>query len=110
MNTTSSGLKNPKWTSRTGAAKNHQGADATGSLRSATALETVPRRTRIIIADSEAIFRVGMSQIFAEWKDLEVGGPDRNPAADPASRRHLPADVILFEVGLAPNPPTPLAR
>lgn len=104
MNTTSSGLKNPKWTSRTGAAKNHQGADATGSLRSATALETVPRRTRIIIADSEAIFRVGMSKIFAAQDDLEVVEQTETLAQTLSTVATVPADVILFEAGLSPNP------
>ncbi|MFZ0311527.1 MAG: response regulator transcription factor [Candidatus Korobacteraceae bacterium] len=59
---------------------------------------------RIILADSEAIFRVGMSRIFAQWEDLEVVAQTETLPQTLHAVALTPADVILFEVGLAPSP------
>jgi DNA-binding NarL/FixJ family response regulator len=59
---------------------------------------------RIILADSEAIFRVGMSKIFAQWEDLEVVAQTDTLAQTLTAVAAIPADVILFELGLAPSP------
>jgi DNA-binding NarL/FixJ family response regulator len=59
---------------------------------------------RIIIADSEAIFRVGMSKIFAQWEDLEVVAQTETLAQTLSAVSTIPADVILFELGLSPSP------
>ena len=59
---------------------------------------------RIIIADSEAIFRVGMGKIFAVEKDLEVVTQTETLAQTMFAVSSTPADVILFEAGLSPNP------
>lgn len=63
-----------------------------------------PARVRIILADSEAIFRVGMSKIFAQWEDLEVVAQTDTLAQTLTAVATIPADIILFELGLAPNP------
>jgi DNA-binding NarL/FixJ family response regulator len=65
---------------------------------------TALARVRIILADSEAIFRVGMSKIFAQWEDLEVVAQTDTLAQTLTAVATIPADVILFELGLAPNP------
>jgi DNA-binding NarL/FixJ family response regulator len=59
---------------------------------------------RIIIADSEAIFRVGMGKIFAVEKDLEVVAQTETLAQTLGVVADNPADVVLFEAGLSPNP------
>ena len=59
---------------------------------------------RIIIADSEAIFRVGMSKIFAQWEDLEVVAQTETLPQTLSAVATIPADVILFELGLSPSP------
>jgi two-component system nitrate/nitrite response regulator NarL len=100
MVTTSNGSKGANRRSRTR-------AKGTGAAREAPA--EVPARThlpplRIILADSEAIFRVGMSRIFAQWKDLEVVAQTETLPQTLQAVAATPADVILFEVGLAPSP------
>jgi DNA-binding NarL/FixJ family response regulator len=59
---------------------------------------------RIILADSEAIFRVGMNKIFAMQEDLEVVAQTETLAQTLNAVANSPADVILFEAGLSPNP------
>ena len=59
---------------------------------------------RLIVADSEAIFRVGMGKIFALEKDLEVVAQTETLQQTLAAASSTPADVILFEAGLSPNP------
>jgi len=65
-----------------------------------------PRRTpvRLIVADSEAIFRVGMGKIFALEKDLEVVAQTETLQQTLGAASSTPADVILFEAGLSSNP------
>ena len=59
---------------------------------------------RVIVADSEAIFRVGMGKIFALEKDLEVVAQTENLQQTLSAVATTAADVILFEAGLSPNP------
>ena len=59
---------------------------------------------RVIVADSEAIFRVGMGKIFALEKDLEVVAQTDSLQQTLNAVSSTPADVILFEAGLSPNP------
>ncbi len=61
-------------------------------------------RLRIIIADSEAIFRVGMSKIFAAQPDLEVVAQTENLSHTLNAVSSIPADVVLFEAGISPDP------
>jgi len=79
------------------------------SMRSASstqpgAAESKRSPVRIIVADSEAIFRVGMGKIFALEKDLEVVAQTETLAQTLNVASSTPADVILFEAGLSPNP------
>ena len=59
---------------------------------------------RVIVADSEAIFRVGMAKIFALEKDLEVVAQTDNLPQTLSVVSSTEADVVLFEAGLSPNP------
>ncbi len=66
--------------------------------------ESKPSAVRLIVADSEAIFRVGMGKIFALEKDLEVVAQSETLQQTFAAATNTPADVILFEAGLSSNP------
>ncbi len=59
---------------------------------------------RIILADSEAIFRVGMARIFSVESDLEVVAQTDNLPQTIKVAAETPADVLLFEAGLSPTP------
>lgn len=61
-------------------------------------------RIRIILADSEAIFRVGMARIFSGESDLEVVAQTETLPQTLSVVAETPADVILFEAGLSPTP------
>jgi DNA-binding NarL/FixJ family response regulator len=63
-----------------------------------------PARVRIILADSEAIFRVGMAKILAAENDLDVVAQTDSLAHTFNIIGETPADVILFEAGLSPAP------
>jgi DNA-binding NarL/FixJ family response regulator len=78
-------------------------------FRSTAASQSSPSETkrvpmRVIVADSEAIFRVGMAKIFALEKDLEVVAQTDSLQQTLSVVSNTPADVILFEAGLSPNP------
>ena len=56
---------------------------------------------RVIVADSEAIFRVGIRKIFALEDDFRVVAQAENLAQAVAAVQKFPTDVILFEVTLS---------
>jgi DNA-binding NarL/FixJ family response regulator len=64
--------------------------------------ENVP--VRIILADSEAIFRLGMARILSVESDLNVVAQTDNLPQTISVVEEMPADVILFEAGLSPMP------
>ena len=99
MSTTSSGNRDSKGNSRaTGA----NGGEAPSTAQRPG--EVPARRIRIILADSEAIFRVGMSKIFAAQPDLEVVAQTETLAQTLNAVATTPSDVVLFEAGLSPHP------
>ncbi len=59
---------------------------------------------RIIVADSEAIFRVGIAKIFAAESDFSVVALTESYPELLEAIAAAPIDVILFEVGLSPTP------
>ena len=67
-------------------------------------LQPETTRVRIILADSEAIFRMGMARIFSGESDLEVVAQTDTLAQTLSAVAETPADVILFEAGLSPTP------
>lgn len=56
---------------------------------------------RVVIADSEAIFRVGIRKIFALEDDIRVVSQAENLAQTIASVQKFPTDVLLFEIALS---------
>jgi DNA-binding NarL/FixJ family response regulator len=65
---------------------------------------SAPEPIRIILADSEAIFRVGMARILAVESDLEVVAQTDSVPRTLDAVTNTAADVILFETGLSPTP------
>ena len=44
---------------------------------------------RVIVADTQAIFRAGLRKIFALEDDMRGGGPGGNPGADHRLRQEI---------------------
>ncbi|HZP23846.1 MAG TPA: response regulator transcription factor [Terriglobales bacterium] len=99
MSTTSNGSKETKANSRA-----IQGRTSHAGSLLPVAGDTGVSRLRIIIADSEAIFRVGMSKIFAAQPDLEVVAQTETLSQTLSVVASTAADVVLFESGISPNP------
>jgi len=99
MSTTSNGSKDPKGNNRAAHSRTGDG----GPVLQAAADPGAPR-IRIIIADSEAIFRAGISKVFAAQADLEVVAQTETLAQTLSAVASSPADVVLFEAGISPNP------
>lgn len=59
---------------------------------------------RVIIADSEPIFRVGMRKLFALEDDLRVVAQAESVAQTLSAVSKFPADVLLFEARLSDDP------
>src|SRR5207253_9980171 len=65
--------------------------------------ETKPP-VRVIVADSQTIFRVGLRKIFALEDDLRVVGQAESYGQAISAISTFAADVILFEAALAGDP------
>lgn len=63
--------------------------------------ETSSDFIRVVVADSEAIFRVGIRKIFALEDDIRVVAQAENVAQAVASVQKFPTDVLLFEIALS---------
>ncbi len=59
---------------------------------------------RVVLADSQAIFRVGISKILAAEPDLRVIAQAESLGETLAVAAKGEADVLLFEEGLSPTP------
>ncbi len=66
--------------------------------------------TRIVIADTEPIFRVGMRKIFALEEDLRVVAQSEGLGQTMNTLLKFPADVLLFEAAMCPNPAEALSE
>ena len=100
MNTTSNGHRDTKGNNRNA----HGRIAGPEPVAGVPAVPQTPRHIRIILADSEAIFRVGMSKIFATQDDLEVVAQTETLSQTLNAVATTPADVVLFESGLSPLP------
>ncbi|HKU22432.1 MAG TPA: response regulator transcription factor [Terriglobales bacterium] len=60
--------------------------------------------TRLIVADSQTIFRVGLRKIFALEDDIRVVGQAESYGQAISAMAKFSADVILFETALAAEP------
>ena len=59
---------------------------------------------RVIVADTQAIFRAGLRKIFALEDDIRVVGQAESLDQTVAAIHKFSADVVIFEAALAPNP------
>jgi DNA-binding NarL/FixJ family response regulator len=59
---------------------------------------------RVIVADTQAIFRAGLRKIFAVEDDVRVVGQAETLAQAYSAAQKFSADVMLFEAALAPKP------
>jgi DNA-binding NarL/FixJ family response regulator len=59
---------------------------------------------RVIVADSQAIFRAGLRKIFALEDDVRVVGQAETLPQTLTAAKKFSADVLLFEAAIATNP------
>jgi DNA-binding NarL/FixJ family response regulator len=59
---------------------------------------------RVIVADTQAIFRAGLRKIFALEDDIRVVGQAETLPQTQSAVTKFSADVLIFESALAPNP------
>jgi len=59
---------------------------------------------RVILADTQAIFRAGLRKIFALEDDIRVVGQAESLDQAVAAIQKFSADLVIFEAALSPNP------
>src|SRR5271170_2788780 len=59
---------------------------------------------RVILADTQAIFRAGLRKIFALEDDIRVVGQAETLPQTQSAVTKFSADILIFESALAPNP------
>src|ERR1700731_2978562 len=59
---------------------------------------------RVILADTQAIFRAGLRKVFALEDDIRVVGQAETLAQTQSAVAKFSADVLIFEAALTPNP------
>jgi DNA-binding NarL/FixJ family response regulator len=59
---------------------------------------------RVILADTQAIFRAGLRKIFALEDDIRVVGQAETLLQTRSAVTKFSADILIFESALAPNP------
>src|SRR5271166_6714075 len=59
---------------------------------------------RVIVADTQAIFRAGLRKIFALEDDVRVVGQAETLPQTLSAAKKFSADVLLFEAAIASNP------
>jgi DNA-binding NarL/FixJ family response regulator len=59
---------------------------------------------RVIVADTQAIFRAGLRKIFALEDDIRVVGQAESLDQTIAAIQKFSADIVIFEAALTPNP------
>src|SRR5215469_4272787 len=82
------------------------GEPNTASNGSEAPVEAPPATTsiRVILADSQAIYRVGTKKIFALEDDIRVVAQAETLGQLLAAAQKFPNDVILIEAGITTNP------
>jgi DNA-binding NarL/FixJ family response regulator len=68
------------------------------------AIEANGQFIRVIVADSQAIFRAGLRKIFALEDDVRVVGQAETLPQTLTAAKKFTADVLLFEAAIAVNP------
>lgn len=59
---------------------------------------------RVIVADTQAIFRAGLRKIFALEDDIRVVGQAETLAQTQTALAKFSADILIFEAALTPSP------
>jgi len=59
---------------------------------------------RVIVADTQAIFRAGLRKVFALEDDIRVVAQAETMAQTQSAAAKFTADVLIFEAALSPNP------
>src|SRR6516225_4378515 len=59
---------------------------------------------RVIVADTQAIFRAGLRKIFALEDDIRVVGQAETLPQTLVAAKKFAADILIFEAALTPNP------
>ena len=59
---------------------------------------------RVIVADTQAIFRAGLRKIFALEDDIRVVGQAETLTQTQSAATKFSADILIFEAALTPNP------
>ena len=59
---------------------------------------------RVIVADTQAIFRAGLRKVFALEDDIRVVGQAETLAQAQTAVKKFSCDVVIFEAALSPNP------
>src|SRR3979490_3286372 len=59
---------------------------------------------RVIVADSQAIFRAGLRKIFAVEDDIRVVGQAETFEQTRSAAKKFSADILIMEAALSPNP------
>jgi len=62
------------------------------------------RLIRVILADTQAIFRAGLRKIFALEDDIRVVGQAETLPQTQSAVTKFSADILIFESALSPNP------
>src|SRR5271157_5786150 len=62
------------------------------------------RLIRVILADTQAIFRAGLRKIFALEDDIRVVGQAESLDQTVSAIQKFSADIVIFEALLSPNP------
>ncbi|OLC92655.1 MAG: hypothetical protein AUH86_18550 [Acidobacteria bacterium 13_1_40CM_4_58_4] len=62
------------------------------------------RFIRVIVADTQAIFRAGLRKIFALEDDIRVVGQSETLAQMLSAAQKFSADILIFEAALTPSP------
>src|SRR6478736_9840143 len=65
---------------------------------------------RVIVADTQAIFRAGLRKIFALEDDIRVVGQAETLPQTQSAVSKFSADILIFEAALAPNPVESIAE
>src|SRR5881398_3955462 len=68
------------------------------------------RFMRVIVADTQAIFRAGLRKIFALEDDIRVVGQSETMAQTLSATKKFSADVLIFESALSSNPAEALSE
>ncbi len=76
--------------------KHGQGQDGQG--------EDTRQFIRVIVADTQAIFRAGLRKIFALEDDIRVVGQAETLAQSLSAAKKFSADILIFEAALSPSP------